>query len=322
MTTTYLEAISSALRDEMRADKDVFLLGEDIARYGGAFKVTAGFLDEFGSERVIDTPIAESAIVGAAIGAALVGLKPVAEMQFADFIANGFNQIVNMAAKNHYRWGAPVPMVIRCPSGGTVRAGPFHSQNPEAWFTRVPGLKVVCPSTPADAYGLLLAAIRDPNPVLYFEHKGLYRHEKAELGRKGEAIPLGRARLEREGQDLSVITYGGTVRLARQVAKELEGEIHVEILDLRTLIPLDTQAISASVRKTGKALVLHEDTLTGGFGGEVAARIAESDFEFLDAPVRRLASLDTPIPFAASLEDAFLPTADKIMTAVRSLAAY
>ncbi|MGE4158585.1 MAG: alpha-ketoacid dehydrogenase subunit beta [Planctomycetota bacterium] len=322
MTTTYLEAISSALRDEMRADKDVFLLDEDIARYGGAFKVTAGFLEEFGPERVIDTPIAESAIVGAAIGAALVGLKPVAEMQFADFIANGFNQIVNMAAKNHYRWGAPVPMVIRCPSGGTVRAGPFHSQNPEAWFTRVPGLKVVCPSTPADAYGLLLASIRDPNPVLYFEHKGLYRHEKQELGTKGASIPLGKARLEREGTDLSIITYGGTVRLARQVAKELENEVSVEIVDLRTLIPLDMETVSASVRKTGKALVLHEDTLTGGFGGEVAARIAEGDFEHLDAPVRRLASLDTPIPFAATLEDAFLPTADKIRTAVRSLAAY
>jgi 2-oxoisovalerate dehydrogenase E1 component beta subunit len=323
VSTTYLEAIREALFFEMRRDPDVFLLGQDIAAYGGAFKVTKGFLEEFGKERVIDTPIAESAIVGAAVGAALMGLKPVAEMQFSDFIVSGFNQIVNMAAKCHYRWGAAVPMVIRCPSGGGMGAGPFHSQNPEAWFTRVPGLKVVCPATPADAHGLLLSSIRDPNPVLFFEHKFLYRHLKEELPNIGEAVELGKARIDREGSDLSIVTYGGTLRLVRETADKLEEEgISVEVLDLRTLIPLDKESISRSVRKTSRVLIVHEDTLTGGFGGELAALIAEHDFEYLDAPVRRVCSLDTPVPFARNLEQVFMPDEKKITDAARALVAY
>jgi len=323
MTMTYLNAIREALFAEMRRDKEVFLLGQDIAAYGGAFKLTKGFLEEFGKERVIDTPIAESAIVGAAIGAALMGLKPVAEMQFSDFIVGGFNQIVNMAAKCHYRWGAAVPMVIRCPSGGGMGAGPFHSQNPEAWFTRVPGLKVVCPGIPSDAHGLLIAAIRDPNPVLYFEHKFLYRHIKEEVLAIGEPIELGKARVDRVGSDLTIITYGGTLRLVREAAERLqENEISAEIIDLRTLIPLDMDTVSISVRKTNRVLIVHEDTLTGGFGGELSARIAEYDFEYLDAPVKRIASLDTPIPFARNLEQAFMPDTDQICVAAQELAVY
>ncbi|MBZ5591488.1 MAG: alpha-ketoacid dehydrogenase subunit beta [Acidobacteriia bacterium] len=320
---TYLEAIRQGIQEEMRRDPDVFLLGEDIGVYGGAFKVTAGMLDEFGERRVIDTPISESAIVGAAIGASLMGLRPVAEMQFADFITCGYDQIVNFAAKCRYRWGAAVPMVIRAPSGGGIHGGPFHSQNPEAWFTHTPGLKVVAPSTPADAKGLIKSAIRDNDPVLYFEHKALYRRIKEEVPDGDFTVPIGQAAVVREGRDLSIITYGAMVHVAREAAEALENEgISVEIVDLRTLAPLDEDTVLASVRKTSKVLLLHEDTMTGGIGGELAARIAQKAFEYLDGPIVRLTAPDTPVPYSPPLEEAFLPNATKLVEAARSLARY
>jgi 2-oxoisovalerate dehydrogenase E1 component beta subunit len=323
MTTTYLEAIRQGIWEEMERDPNVFLLGEDIGIFGGAFKVTAGMFEAFGERRVIDTPVAESAIVGAAIGASLMGLRPVAEMQFADFITCGFDQVVNFAAKCRYRWNAPVPIVIRSPSGGGNRGGPFHSQNPEAWFTHVPGLKVVTPATAYDAKGLIKSAIRDNDPVLFFEHKGLYRRVKEDLPPEEYTVPIGQARVFREGRDLSIITYGAMVYTAKEAAATLEAEgISAEIVDLRTLLPLDEETILASVRKTTRALVLHEDTLTGGFGGEIAARITESAFDCLDAPVVRIAAADTPVPFSAPLEDAFLPNADKVVRKARWLCAY
>ena len=322
MPTTYLEAIREGLWEEMERDPNVFLLGEDIGVYGGAFKVTAGFHERFGERRVVDTPISEAAIVGAAIGASFLGLRPVAEMQFADFISCAFDQIVNFAAKCRYRWNAPVPIVIRSPSGGGNRGGPFHSQNPEAWFTHVPGLKVVTPATAYDAKGLIKSAIRDNDPVLFFEHKGLYRRVKEDLPPEEYTVPIGQARVFREGRDLSIITYGAMVYTAKEAAATLEAEgISAEIVDLRTLLPLDEETILASVRKTTRALVLHEDTLTGGFGGEIAARITESAFDCLDAPVVRIAAADTPVPFSAPLEDAFLPNADKVMRKARWLCA-
>ena len=320
---TYIEAIHQALWEEMERDERVFLIGEDIGHYGGAFKITLGFLERFGADRVIDTPIAESAIVGTATGAALMGLRPVVEMQFADFIACGFDQVVNMAAKFHYRTGSSVPLVIRCPSGGGVHGGPFHSQNPEAWFIHVPGLKVVAPSTPYDAKGLLKAAIRDPDPVLYFEHKFLYRRIKGKVPDEDFIVPIGKAEVKREGTDVSVISYGAMAHQAFEAANRLSGKgISVEILDLRTLLPLDRDAILATARKTGKVVIVHEATRTGGLGGEVAAIIAESAFDRLDGPILRVTAPDTPVPFTTTLEEAFLPNAERIATAIERLAAY
>ncbi len=323
MPTTYLEAIRQGIWEEMERDANVFLLGEDIATYGGAFKITAGMLDRFGDRRVVDTPLAESAIAGAAIGASMFGLRPVAEMQFSDFITCAFDQIVNFAAKCRYRWNAPVPIVIRAPSGGGNRGGPFHSQNPEAWFTHVPGLKVVTPATVYDAKGLIKSAIRDNDPVLYFEHKGLYRRIKEDLPEEEFTVPIGKARVYREGTDLSIITYGSMVHAAAEAAERLAAEgISIEIVDLRTLAPLDEETILASVRKTSRAIVLHEDIMTGGFGGEIAARITEHAFESLDAPVVRIAAPDTPIPYSPPLEDAFLPNADRVVEKARQLCGY
>jgi 2-oxoisovalerate dehydrogenase E1 component beta subunit len=320
---TYIAAIRQALWEEMERDDRVFLIGEDIGVYGGAFKITQGFLEKFGDDRVIDTPVAESAIVGSAVGAALMGLRPVVEMQFADFIACAFDQVVNMAAKYHYRTGTSVPLVIRCPSGGGVHGGPFHSQNPEGWFVHVPGLKVVAPSTPQDAKGLLKAAIRDPDPVIYFEHKYLYRRITGKVLDEDFIVPIGKAEVKREGSDLSLITYGGMLHPALQAANRLSGkDISVEILDLRTLLPLDRDAILATARKTGKVLIVHEATRTGGVGGEVAAILAESAFDRLDGPILRVTAPDTPVPFTAPLEEAFLPNVDKIAAAAERLAAY
>jgi len=320
---TYLEAIRQGMREEMQRDERVYILGEDVAVYGGAFKVTAGFLDEFGALRVIDTPLSESAIVGAAIGSALMGQRPIAEMQFMDFIACGFDQIVNMAAKLHYRNRMAVPMVIRGPSGGGVHGGPFHSQNPEAWFVHTPGLKVVAPSTPTDAYGLIKASIRDDDPVLYFEHKYLYRRLKEELPGDDFTVPLGKAAVVQEGTDMTIFTYGWMVEQSREAAKDLEAEgVSVEIVDLRTLLPLDKETILHSIEKTSKALVVHEDTRTLGVGAEVSAILAEEAFDLLDGPIMRVTAPDTPVPFSPPLEKAFLPNAEKILAAARQLAAY
>jgi 2-oxoisovalerate dehydrogenase E1 component beta subunit len=323
MPITYLEAIRQGIWEEMERDPSVFLLGEDIGAYGGAFKITAGMLEHFGERRVVDTPLAESGIAGAAIGASLFGLRPVAEMQFSDFITCAFDQIVNFAAKCRYRWNAPVPIVVRAPSGGGNRGGPFHSQNPEAWFTHVPGLKVVTPATAYDAKGLIKSAIRDNNPVLFFEHKGLYRRIKEDLPAEEYTVAIGEARVFREGTELSVITYGAMVYVAQEAAETLAKEgISVEIVDLRTLLPLDQETILASVRKTSRAIVLHEDTLTGGLGGEIAARITEHAFDCLDAPVVRITAPDTPVPYSPPLEDAFLPNAEKVIEKARWLCAY
>jgi pyruvate/2-oxoglutarate/acetoin dehydrogenase E1 component len=317
---TYLEAISDALRTEMRRDESVFCLGEDIGAFGGAFKVTDGFVEEFGADRVLDTPLAENTIVGAAVGAAVEGLRPVCEMQFADFIACGFDQLVNVAAKLHYRQGVAVPMVVRLPSGGGFSGGPFHSQNPEAWMLQAPGLKVVAPATAADAKGLLVSAIRDPNPVCYLEHKGLYRHVRDEVPEGEYTVPLGEARIAREGNEMSVIAYGSAVPMALQAADELEEDI--EVIDLRTLCPLDTESVLASARKTGKVLVAHEATRSCGVGAELAALIAEQAFEHLDAPLARLTAPDVPIPFSPPLEQQVLPGLDDFKEACRELIAY
>jgi 2-oxoisovalerate dehydrogenase E1 component beta subunit len=317
---TYLEAISDGLRTEMRRDESVFCLGEDIGAFGGAFKVTDGFAEEFGPERVLDTPLAENAIVGAATGAAIEGMRPVCEMQFADFIACGFDQLVNVAAKLHYRQRQSVPLVVRLPSGGGFSGGPFHSQNPEAWFLQAPGLKVVAPATAADAKGLLASAIRDPNPVCFLEHKGLYRHVRDEVPEGEYTVQIGEARVAREGGELTVIAYGSSVPLAWAAAEALEEDI--EVLDLRTLCPLDTEAILASARKTGKVLIAHEATRACGVGAEVAALIGAEAFEDLDAPIRRLTAPDVPIPFSPPLEGEVLPQLDDMKEACRELLAY
>ncbi len=320
---TYLEAISEGLREEMRRDTSVILLGEDIGTYGGAFKVTKGFIEEFGEGRVIDTVLGEAAIIGAATGAAIAGMRPVAEMQFADFVTNGFNQLVNVSAKYYYRNFIPVPMVVRLPSGGGMHGGPFHSTNPEAWFFHVPGLKLVAPSTPYDAKGLIKAAVRDPNPVLYFEHKYLYRHLKSEIPDEDFIVPIGKADIKREGNEITVVTYSTGVHWALDAAVAMEKEgVTVEVVDLRTLLPLDKEAILNSVKKTGKALIVHEDTLTGGIGAEIAALISERAFQHLDAPIKRVASMDTPVPYAPTLEKYFLPNTEKVLMALRELAAY
>jgi pyruvate/2-oxoglutarate/acetoin dehydrogenase E1 component len=320
---TYLQAISDGLRQEMRRDKRVFVIGEDIGVYGGAFKVTQGFQEEFGPWRVIDAPLSETAIVGGCTGAAIMGMRPVAEMQFADFVSCAWDHLVTVAAKQRYRAGTPVPIVVRLPSGGGFSGGPFHSQNPESSFAHIPGLKCVCPATPEDAKGLLISAIEDPNPVLYFEHKHLYRRIKAEVPEERFTVPIGKARLHREGDDVSVITWGAMVHTASEAAAQLEGEeISMEIVDLRSVMPWDREAVLESVRKTSKALVLHEDTHTGGFGAEIAATIAEEAFEDLDGPVRRITAPDTPVPFSPVLEQAYIPQVDDVVSGVRDLASY
>ena len=328
---TYLEAIRQALWDEMEGDPRVFMLGQDIGTYGGAFRVTAGFLDRFGPERVIDTPISESAMVGCAIGASMMGLLPVVEMQFIDFIACTFNQIVNAAAPTHYRWGQRVPIVVRGPSGGGVRGSAYHSQNPESYFQHTPGLKIVAPATVEDAYGLMRAAIHDPNPVLYLEHKFLYRRIKGELatgagGAEGGdwvRVPIGKAKLVRPGRHLSVVTYGAMLHVALEAAARLESEgLDLEILDLRTIKPLDEEAVLATVRKTNRAILLTEEQATGSVAGDLAARIAERAFEWLDAPVARLCCPDTPVPYSPALEDAYLPNVEKLVALAREQARY
>jgi len=320
----YIAAISEALREEMRRDPDVFVMGEDVGGdFGGAFKVTQGFAEEFGNERVKNMPIAELGFIDAATGMALMGLRPVVEMQFADFISAGFDSIVQFAATTYYRWNGAVPWVIRAPSDGGIRSGPFHSQNPEAWFVHTPGLKVVAPATPADAKGLLIAAIRDNNPVIYFESKPLYRSLKGHVPAGEYVVPIGQAKVAREGGDLSIITYGAQLHQALAAAERLAEEgVSVEVLDLRSLKPLDEEAIVATVRKTGKALIVHSANRLAGVGAEVAALIGEQAFEWLDAPLRRLGGLDVPVPFSPPLEDAYRPDAEKIYALARDLAAY
>ena len=321
---TYIAAISEALAEEMRRDPNVLVLGEDIGgEFGGAFKVTKGFEAEFGPKRVMNTPLAELAFTGMATGMALMGLRPVIEMQFADFITTAFDSIVQFAATTHYRWGGAVPWVIRAPSDGGIRSGPFHSQNPEAWFVHTPGLKVVAPATPADAKGLLIAAIRDDNPVIYFESKPLYRALKGYVPAGEYVVPIGKANLARSGADLSLIAYGSQVHEALTAADRLAGDgIEADVLDLRSLKPLDTEAILTSARKTGKVLVVHAANRLVGVGAEIAALIADEAFEWLDGPIRRLGGLDTPIPFSPPLEDAYRPNAEKIYRAARELAAF
>jgi len=321
---TYLEALREGITEEMARDDSVFCMGEDIGAYGGAFKVTDGLLERFGESRVIDTPISEIAIVGAAVGAGHMGMRPVVEMQFIDFIANAYDMLTNYVATARYRAFLPCPMVVRGPSGGYVRGGPFHSQNPEAGFIHTPGLKVVYPATAEDAKGLMKSAIRDDDCVLFFEHKYLYRRIKAEMPSGDHVVPIGKARVAREGKDVSIITYAATVWKALEAAELLEKEdgISVEVIDLRTLAPLDDEAIFATVRKTNRVLVLHEDTRTGGIAGEITARINESCFEWLDAPVLRVTAHDIPLPYAPQLEDFVLPQTSDIARAVRRLAAY
>jgi len=320
---TFLEAIRQALFEEMDKDPAVVCLGEDIGVYGGAFKVTQGLLERFGPQRVMDAPISETAIIGAACGMSYLGLRPVAEMQFIDFIACCFNQITNYVAKGHYLWGAPAPMVVRGPSGGGVHGGPFHSANPEMYFVHTPGLKVVYPSTPYDAKGLLKSAIRDNNPVLFFEHKFLYRRIKEEIPTDDYTVPLGKAVTRREGRDLTILTYAAMMHSSLEAANLLEKEgIDAEVIDLRTLLPLDREGIVQSVKKTNKLMVVHEDTRTGGIAGEIAAIVCEEAFEDLDGPIMRVTSLDTPVPYAPTLEERFLPNVEKIAQAARELARY
>src|SRR2546430_1467420 len=320
---TYLQAISDGLRQEMRRDKRVFVLGEDVGVYGGAFKVTLGFQEEFGSWRVIDMPLSETAIVAGATGAAIMGMRPVGEMQFADFVSCAWDHLVTIAAKQRWRAGTPVPIVLRLPSGGGFSGGPFHSQNPESSFAHIPGLKVLCPSTPEDAKGLLISAIEDPNPCLFLEHKHLYRRIKAEVPDERYTTPIGKARIHREGDDLSVITWGAMVYTADEAAQKLDCDgVSVEIVDLRTALPWDKEAVLSSARKTSKVLVLHEDSRTGGFGADVAATIAEEAFEDRVAPIRRITAPDTPVPFSPPLEKAFIPQVDDVVAGLRELAQY
>jgi len=320
---TYLEAIRQGIWEEMERDPTVFCLGEDIGVYGGAFKVTDGFINHFGPERVIDTPIAESAIVGAAFGASLTGMRPVAEFQFMDFIPCAMNQISNMVAKAHYLWGAPAPLVLRGPSGGYVHGGPFHSQNPEMWLVHNPGLKVICPATPYDAKGLIKAAIRDNNPCVFFEHKYLYRRIKEEVPAEDYVVPIGKARVARAGRDLSIITYAAMVHTALEAAEILSKEnIDLEILDLRTVAPLDREAIAETVKKTNKVIILHEHSRTGGLAGEIAAIINEEAFDSLDGPIVRIAGLDSAIPFSPPQEHHYLPKVEDVVREARRLKEY
>ncbi len=320
---TYLEAIRQGLWEEMERDESVFVMGEDIAVHGGAFKVTKGFLERFGERRVIDTPLSEAAIVGAGTGAAINGLRPVVEMQFSDFMACAFDQITNFAAKCRYRWGGNVPLVVRAPTGGGFSGGPFHSQNPEMPYVHTPGLKVVEPSTAYDAKGLLKSAIRDNDPVIFLEHKHLYRSIKGDVPADDYTVPLSKAAVRRSGRDLSVITYGAMVHVALEAAETLAREdIDTEVVDLRTLMPLDRQAVLATAKKTGKVILLHEDTLTGGLGGELAGIIGEHAFAHLDGPLVRIAPPDTPVPYSPPLEKAFLPNAEKVVEKARWLYRY
>jgi 2-oxoisovalerate dehydrogenase E1 component beta subunit len=319
---TYLEAIRQGMFEEMRKDERVVMLGEDIAKYGGAFKVTAGMYDEFGPTRVIDTPISESAIVGAAIGMSMNGMLPVCEMQFIDFITCAFDQITSYAAKSRYRWGVGVPLVVRGPCGGNVHGGPFHSANPEMYFAHTPGLKVLTPATAYDAKGLIKAAIRDPDPVLFFEHKYLYRRIKEELPVDDYIVPIGKAALRRPGKDITLVTYGAMLYLAYEAAEQLAPDIELEVIDLRSILPFDIEMVMDSVKKTSRCIILHEDTLTGGIGGEIAARLADEAFTYLEAPIKRIASPDAPVPFAPTLEEAFLPKTADIVRVSRELMAF
>jgi 2-oxoisovalerate dehydrogenase E1 component beta subunit len=323
---TMLEAIREALWEEMERDPTVFLIGEDIGAYGGAFKVTEGFIDHYGEKRVIDTPISEAGFTGAAAGAAHMGMRPVVEMQFMDFVSCAYEPLTNYIATSRWRGSGPVPMVVRGPVGGGVRGGPFHSQNPEMAFFHTPGLKIVYPCTARDAKGLLKAAIRDDDPVLYFEHKKMYRAPflREVLEPDAEPIPLGKARMHREGKDLTIVTYGMMVHESAKAAEQLQQEIglDVEILDLRTLLPLDEDAIIESVKKTNRVLLVHEDTRTGGIAGELAMRISEKAFEWLDAPILRVTAIDTPVPYSPPLEDYYLPQVADIVAAAKYMAKY
>jgi 2-oxoisovalerate dehydrogenase E1 component beta subunit len=320
---TYLEAIRQGIWEEMERDSRVFVIGEDVGVYGGAFKVTEGFVHKFGIERVVDTPISEMAIASAVYGASLTGLRPVGEFQFMDFISSAHSQIVQILAKSNWRWGAPAPLVLRGPSGGGVSGGPFHSQNPEMFYVHTPGLKVIAPATARDAKGLMKSAIRDNNPVLFFEHKFLYRRVKEELPAEDYTVEIGKARVHREGRNLSVITYGAMVYVAQDAAEILAKEgIELEILDLRTLLPLDRDAIRETVEKTNRVIVLHEDTKTGGIAGEIAAIINEEAFDSLDAPIVRITSMDAPVPFSPPLEKAFLPQVEDVVREARKLVKY
>jgi pyruvate/2-oxoglutarate/acetoin dehydrogenase E1 component len=321
--TTYIEAITQAMAEEMERDERVFLMGEDVGSYGGAFKTSAGLIERFGPERVIDTPISEIAIVGAASGAALMGMRPIAEMQFIDFITCAYDILVNFAATSRYRVGSSCPIVVRGPAGGGVHGGPFHSLNPEAMFMNRPGLKIVYPGTAYDAKGLLKSAIRDDDPVLYIEHKFLYRRIKEDLPQEEFVVPIGKANVRRRGKDLSIITWGAMIYVADEAAEELGKDgVSVEIVDLRSIIPFDEQAILESVAKTNRVIILHEAPLTGGAGAEFAARIAEKAFEYLDAPIKRVASLDVPTPYSPPLEAFYLPNKDKVIAAARELLRY
>ena len=324
MQATYIQAINQAMHEEMARDENVLLLGEDVGVLGGAFKATEGLYAKFGAERVVDTPIAESLIVGAGVGLAIQGMRPILEMQFIDFISCGFDQIVNMAATLRYRHGGQTacPIVVRGPCGAGVHGGLYHSQNPEAWFFHVPGLKVVAPATAYDAKGLLKSAVRDDDPVIYLEHKFLYRRIKEDLPEEEFLVPIGKAAVRKEGRDLSVITYGSPVHAVMKAAKDMAGEVDIEVIDLRTLLPLDWKTIRASAAKTGKVLIVHEARRTGGVGGEIAARVAEELFEHLDGPVLRVASEDTHNAFATTMEEYILPNQEKIAQAIRKLADY
>lgn len=323
---TYLEAIRRAMWEEMERDGNVVLLGEDVGIYGGAFKVTAGFLDKFGPERVIDTPISEEGYTGVAIGAAFNGLRPIVEFQFIDFIANAFNMITNFAAKSRYRSGMGVPIVLRGPSGGGVRAGPFHSQNPEMHFVHTPGIKVVVPATVADARGLMKSAIRDDDPVLFLEHKKLYRHVKmpsSELEAREELVPIGKAAIRRRGKHILLVTYGAMLYTGLEAAEVLAKEgIELEVIDLRSLVPLDKECVLESLRRINKVMILHEDTRTGGMAGEIAAIIAEEAFDDLDGPIVRVTAPDTPVPYAPELEDAFIPQVQDVVRHAKQLASF
>ena len=321
--TTYIEAIRQGIWEEMERDPSVFVMGEDVGAYGGAFKITKGMIEHFGEKRVVDTPLSESGIVGTGTGAAINGLRPVLEMQFADFMACGFDQITNFAAKCRYRWGQQIPMVIRAPSGGNIHGGPFHSQNVEVPYVHTPGLKVVQPATAYDAKGLIKASIRDNDPVIFLEHKYLYRSVREELPEEDYTVPISQAKVQREGSDLSIITYGWMVHIALKAAEQLSLEdIDIEVLDLRTLMPLDREAILDTARKTSKVILLHEDTLTGGLGGELSAIIGEHAFEYLDGPLVRVTAPDTPVPFSKTLENAFLPSQEQVEAKARMLAKY